>query len=138
MTSRPEPSPQLAQPDANDSVGYGRPPKHSRFAKGVSGNPAGRPKRPDGISIKEILDADQIGKNGEVISNREAYVTKLIRQALECDQKAFQRVVQLLNRAGLLRSEENSHPTVITVPTRIGTLEQFAHNFGLPTDRTRT
>lgn len=25
-------------------VGYGKPPQHSRFAKGCSGNPAGRPK----------------------------------------------------------------------------------------------
>jgi len=25
-------------------VGYSRPPRHSRFAKGCSGNPKGRPK----------------------------------------------------------------------------------------------
>lgn len=28
-------------------TGYGRPPKNTRFEKGRSGNPAGRPKRPD-------------------------------------------------------------------------------------------
>lgn len=27
-------------------VGYGRPPKHSQFKKGQSGNPKGRPKEP--------------------------------------------------------------------------------------------
>src|SRR5215207_5785129 len=28
----------------DDSVGYGRPPKATRFAKGTSGNPSGRPR----------------------------------------------------------------------------------------------
>jgi len=27
-------------------MGYGKPPKSSRFAKGKSGNPSGRPKKP--------------------------------------------------------------------------------------------
>lgn len=36
-----------ARPEASSSsyeVGYGKPPKHSQFAKGKSGNPRGRPK----------------------------------------------------------------------------------------------
>jgi hypothetical protein len=31
-------------PPRNYSVGYGRPPEASRFRKGHSGNPQGRPK----------------------------------------------------------------------------------------------
>ncbi|WP_254438687.1 DUF5681 domain-containing protein [Ruegeria arenilitoris] len=30
-------------------VGYMRPPEHSRFKKGKSGNPKGRPKKQDDI-----------------------------------------------------------------------------------------
>src|ERR1700730_17899503 len=52
-------------------IGYGKPPRHAQFRKGTTGCPTGRPKRPPGISIKEILDGDQRGKNGEVISRRE-------------------------------------------------------------------
>jgi Family of unknown function (DUF5681) len=29
-----------------DEVGYRRPPKATRFQKGTSGNPSGRPKKP--------------------------------------------------------------------------------------------
>lgn len=29
------------------AVGYGKPPVHTRFAKGQSGNPGGRPKEPE-------------------------------------------------------------------------------------------
>jgi hypothetical protein len=41
-------------------IGYGRPPKHSRFKKGVCPNPRGRPKKrplslPD--SVLEVLSA---------------------------------------------------------------------------------
>lgn len=31
--------------NADDKVGYGKPPKHSRYKKGQSGNPKGRPVR---------------------------------------------------------------------------------------------
>ena len=41
-------------------VGYGKPPKHSRFKKGVSPNPEGRRKRkplPAGDIINDALNA---------------------------------------------------------------------------------
>lgn len=43
---------------ARYAVGYGRPPRHTRFKKGQSGNPAGRPKKEkvmtNGLSIVEV------------------------------------------------------------------------------------
>ena len=36
-------------------VGYGKPPKHSQFKKGVCPNPAGRGKRCD-LEVREILN----------------------------------------------------------------------------------
>ena len=34
----------MSQDLPDDQVGYGRPPRHTRFRKGRSGNPKGRPK----------------------------------------------------------------------------------------------
>jgi hypothetical protein len=45
---------------ADEKVGYGRPPRQSRFRPGVSGNPKGRPKRkpaPIVDIVREVLEA---------------------------------------------------------------------------------
>ena len=43
-------------------VGYGKPPEWSRFKKGQSGNPQGRPKKVQTVATltKEILDEEAL------------------------------------------------------------------------------
>jgi hypothetical protein len=121
------------QSDPGDyKVGYGKPPRHGQFRKGTTGCPTGRPKRPPGISIKEILDGDQRGKNGEVISRREAYVIALVNDALRGNQKAFRMFMNLMHRSGLMRREKSTNPTVVDVPMRSTTIEEFIRDFGRP------
>jgi hypothetical protein len=123
---RPEPSEQR-------EFGYGKPPKHSQFPKGNSGNPAGRPKAPIGINIKELLDGDQRGKNGEVISRREALVISIVNEALRGNQKAFIKFMKLMERSGLVQHEMTINPSVVHVPERTGTTrEDFERDFGRP------
>ena len=44
--------------DSDDRTGYGKPPKHTRFQKGQSGNPGGRPKRePSKLDPGKILQS---------------------------------------------------------------------------------
>src|SRR6266404_8302753 len=128
--------PQSDPPDYK--IGYGKPPRHAQFRKGTTGCPTGRPKRPPGISIKEILDGDQRGKNGEVISRREAYVIAIVNEALRGNQKAFSKFMKLMHRSGLIRREESTTPTVVHVPTKTMTHEEYEdwklRNFGRPND----
>jgi Family of unknown function (DUF5681) len=126
------PPPQPECETEQREFGYAKPPKHAQFKKGISGNPSGRPKTPIGISIKEILDGDQRGKNGEVISKREAYVIALVNEALRGNQKAFSKFMTLMNRSGLMRRETSMRPTVVHVPTRSVTMEEFMKDFGRP------
>jgi hypothetical protein len=78
------------------------------------------------------LDGDQRGKNGEVISRREAYVIALVNEALRGNQKAFSKFMKLMHRSGLMRRETSINPTVIQVPERPGTREDFERRFGRP------
>ena len=92
-------------PSPNYPVGYKKPPAQHRFKKGQSGNPKGRPKQAEGVSISEVLDGKQAGRNGEVISSREALVIRLFKDAAAGNQKAFARFLTLMIKANLLRKE---------------------------------
>ena len=127
----PELHPSEPRSDPSDyKIGYGKPPRHAQFRKGTTGCPTGRPKRPPGISIKEILDGDQRGKNGEVISRREAYVIALVNDALQGNQKSFTRFMKLMHRSRLMRREQTQLPSVIGIPEVEMTREEFERNFG--------
>ena len=102
--------------------------------------PYRRPKRPPGISIKEILDGDQRGKNGEVISRREAIVIRMLNDALSGNQKAFGRFLKLLSLSGLKRTEPLLQVKNVFYDSKPMTPEQyeeFKRNFGLPKDEPR-
>lgn len=70
--------------DEDYHVGHGKPPKHSRFKPGQSGNPAGRPKKIKGL--KELLDEElqeMIRADGKNLSLQRALVQSLIRNAIK-------------------------------------------------------
>ena len=127
--------PDSASAANTNDVGYKKPPQHSRFAKGRSGNPSGRPKARIGVSIKDVLDGDQMGKNGEVISKREAIVIRMLNDALAGNQKAFGRFLKLLSLSGLKRIEPLSQVKNVfydSEPMTPEQYEEFKRNFGRP------
>ena len=82
-------------------VGYGKPPQHSRFRKGHSGNPSGRPK--GSLDVKTELRRllaikTKIKLNGAVqtISTARALCLALIQKAMAGDVRAFSKIVELV------------------------------------------
>jgi len=79
-------------------VGYGKPPRHTRFAKGQSGNPRGRP--PGTKSFTTLLDEALnervlVAENGgrRKVSKRQAIVTQLVNRAATADFRAMKMLL---------------------------------------------
>ena len=84
--------------EIDNGTGYGKPPKHSQFQKGVSGNPKGRPKGSKNVStlFRKIIH-EKVRVNGprgpRWISKLEASLTQLVNQAATGDPKAIRELI---------------------------------------------
>ena len=88
----------------DDRVGPGRPPKHSQFRKGQSGNPTGRPKGTLNIAtvLERVLrEKVVINENGQrrTITKFEAAFKQQVNKAVMGDTNAF-KVLSTLKQSG--------------------------------------
>ena len=86
-------------------VGYGRPPKHTRFKSGQSGNLKGRPKGTLNMATvlaRTLRARVVVNENGrrKTITKLEAAIQQLTNKAASGELKALQLL------AGLVRSAE--------------------------------
>jgi hypothetical protein len=84
------------------TVGYKKPPRHSQFKLGRSGNPAGRPKKKIPTIYEEIAKELNTkirvveGKEPRLISKLEAIVKQHINKAVNGDLKAIALIMRAL------------------------------------------
>ena len=84
----------------DDEVGYGKPPRHTRFKKGQSGNPSGRPKGRIGYKARlpKLLGEKvtvNINGNPRKISKFDAAMLQQINKAAKGDATACRIVMAL-------------------------------------------
>ena len=94
-----------AQAGTSYTVGYKRPPQHTRFQPGVSGNPSGRRKGSKNIrSIFEKILGEEISlREGSVtkkITKAEAVVRSLVISAMKGDSRSQQNLFRLAEQIG--------------------------------------
>ena len=105
---------------SNDyEVGFGKTPKQTRFKKGRSGNPKGRPKGSRNFSthVKQALRAPvRVNSEGRprTVSTQEATLMRLREKALKGDFRAIDR---LLNLARDYNDEEMNAVLAKSLPT---------------------
>lgn len=85
-------------------VGYKRPPEHSRFKPGQSGNPAGRPKGTLNLEtdlVQELSEriAVREGDRQLKISKQRAMLKAMVAKALKGDTRAAGLILQLVAKA---------------------------------------
>lgn len=97
-----------AKPKASKpyTVGYGKPPIHTRFRKGESGNPRGKKKGQK--SLKAVVEkvfqekvSIRTARGTRQVTKLDALVQKLMNDALTGDAKAVVHIVRLAKEAGL-------------------------------------
>jgi uncharacterized protein DUF5681 len=86
--------------DLTNKVGYAKPPKHTRFTKGRSGNPKGRPTGSKNLAtmmIEELTQTVAIVENGKrtKVPKIRAF-DKRFNRAMVGDFKALQQIVIML------------------------------------------
>lgn len=85
----------------NYEVGYGKPPKNNQFQKGVLGNPAGRPKKPQDFDQQLLREAGSfviINEKGRRvrISKHDVAIRQLMHKAMAGDMTAFENLCSSL------------------------------------------
>ena len=108
-----QPAP-LSSPEVADSpdypVGYKKPPGHSRFKAGQSGNPKGRPKSSRNLKtelaeeLQELISVRE-GGTRRTISKQRAMLKGLTAKAVQGDARAANLVLNLVLR--LLSQDED-------------------------------
>lgn len=114
MTDLPVPDQPEPEHGGQEKVGYGRPPRHSQFKPGQSGNPRGRTKlKPTTQSIIHALLDQKIwvtlpsGK--KQVTVEEGIFLRLREQALKGELKAIQFLLDRRHpTAGMLAANASS------------------------------
>jgi Family of unknown function (DUF5681) len=97
-------------PELPNEVGYGKPPEVTRFKKGVSGNPKGRPRGSLNVAtvfIKTLREKVVIIENGrrKTVTKLEAALKQLVNKAASGDIRALR---QLLESARDAEAKQNA------------------------------
>ena len=85
--------------DSHD-VGYGRRPNHTKFKKGQSGNPSGRPRRDHTMAgmFRRIFATKVRTADGRSVTITEAIIQQTFISAAKGDARARREVFQLIDK----------------------------------------
>ncbi|WP_417492617.1 DUF5681 domain-containing protein [Maricaulis sp.] len=110
------------------AVGYRRPPAATRFTKGQSGNPRGRPKgKANGLPYESVLgQIVTITENGQTkrVTAAEAFLLKLMKDAFAGDAAAMRDMLSTIEAAKSTRytTDPNAISQIVISPMRPGSV----------------
>jgi hypothetical protein len=129
---------QSARPsEAVHEVGYGKPPRATRFRKGRSGNPRGRPNGDENLlSVFKRMVTKRIkireGDKSRTITMADAIILQNYKAALQKDQIAMSNIIRLAEESGELidRTDVKQVGRPAFFPVKAKNMTEFLARFG--------
>ena len=103
-------------------AGYMKPPKHGQFRKGQSGNPKGRPKKPEDLFTvlqKVLARKVTIAGQDRKIPLREALLRRLRERALAGEKRAITLHQKILEQAAAASPDHGKTVDINEVKRRL-------------------
>jgi hypothetical protein len=123
--------------EAVHEVGYGKPPKATRFRKGRSGNPKGRPSGDENLlSVFKRMVTKRIkireGDKSRTITMADAIILQNYKAALQRDQMAMSNIIRLAEESGELidRTDVKQVGMPAFFPVKAKNMTEFLARFG--------
>jgi Family of unknown function (DUF5681) len=109
-------------------VGYGKPPKESRFKRGHSGNPNGRPRGMKNLKtdlIEELSERINVSEGGKPkkLSKQRALLKSLTAKAIKGDARAISVLINLMVR--VLETVEADREVLAIADDDLAILDNF-------------
>lgn len=127
-------------------VGYGRPPKATRYQKGRSGNPKGRPRGrrrdiPYDTLLGQMVTVREDGRE-RGITAAEAFILQLTKKGLEGDSASARASLAAIENARASRTSRGGDTPTIRIQFRTFGLCWAVEDLGMgvlvhPTDKDR-
>ena len=108
--------------EPHEAVGYGRPPKATRFQTGRSGNPKGRPRHrhrdiPYDTMLGQMVTVREDGRERRVTA-AEAFILQLTKKGLEGDNASARSSLVAIENARAARNAQGSDMPIIRIRFR--------------------
>lgn len=130
----------------HEEVGYGQPPKATRFQKGRSGNPKGRPRNrhrdiPYDRLLGQMVTVREDGRERRVTA-AEAFILQLTKKGLEGDSASARASLAAIENARAARLEQGVDAPTVRIHFRTFGLCCVLEDLGIgvlvhPTDKER-
>ena len=100
----------MSKDDDDYQVGKGRPPKHSRYKKGQSGNPSGRRRLPDVAQAAARVLEQKISVTQDGVRKKmpgiDALLSKAFAKALTGDMRAAEFLIKIVANDNARRPDD--------------------------------